>query len=1318
MQQGMLFHSLYAPQSGVDIEQMVITLRENLGVPAFERAWLRVVERHPVLRTSFRWEGLDQPFQDVHREVSLPLTQQDWRGLSAGQQEIRLKAYLQSDRRHGFDLTQAPLMRLAVFRLGEADYRCIWTFHHILLDGRSFPILMGEVFDFYEAFRQGQDLGLDQPRPYGDYIRWLQAQDPGRGEAFWRRWLKDFTAPTPLVVDRIGATVPGQDKSHGEQEDRLSSAATSALRSLAQKHQLTLNTMVQAAWALLLSRYSGEEDVLFGTTRACRRSSVEGAESMVGLFINTLPLRVRVPPHMPVLPWLRELRAQQIALREYEHTPLVKTQEWSEVPGGTPLFESLLVFENYHLNSTLRARGGTWANREFHLLEQTNYPLAVNAYAGSELLLKIAYDRRRFDDDTMARTLAHLKSLLEGMAANPDRQLSSLSLLTEGERHQLLVKWNETSLERAQRPDRCLHQLFEAQAERTPDAVAVVFPLTHPLGEPGHDQEERLTYRELNRRANQLAHYLRALGVGPEVRVAIYMERSLDMLVALLGVLKAGGAYVPLDPAYPRERLAFMLEDTGSPVLLTQSHLRGDLPDHRARVVCLDTEWEAIAASARGVENPTSGVTPENLAYVIYTSGSTGKPKGVLITHHNVVRLFRATQPWFHFDERDVWTLFHSYAFDFSVWEMWGALIYGGRLVVAPYWMSRSPKVFYNLLREQRVTVLNQTPSAFRQLMWAEESLGTASELALRLVIFGGEALELNSLRPWFDRHGDKDPRLVNMYGITETTVHVTYRPLTMADLNGAPGSVIGGPIPDLQIYVLDRQLQPVPVGVAGELYVGGAGLARGYLNRPKLTAERFVLHPFSGESGARLYKSGDLARYLPDGDIEYLGRIDHQVKVRGFRVELGEIETVLGQHPAVRESVVLAKEGPSGDKQLVAYIAPRQGPAPAVSELRGFLKRELPDYMVPAAFVSLDSLPLTPNGKVDRRALPTPDPARPDLKKVFVAPRDAVELQLAQIWEQVLDVQPVGIKDNFFDLGGHSLLAVRLFAQIEKAFGTNLPLATLFQRPTVEQLATLLHQAGGSTTGSSLVAIQPDGSKPPFFCIPGNLGNVFTDLGDLARHLGPDRPVYGLQDGIHNPVQIEALAARYVEEIRAVQPEGPYLLGGICSGSLVAFEMAQQLQAENQKVALLAMIEPPPPPIFGLRRYRDGILSILRLVVQRFRHHSRAFLQKGSIERGPYARLKAKVVANMWAVTRYVPQTYSGRVILFLAEGSSAGLPADSRTSWGEFVSDGIEMFVVPGSHDAITHTGVALDEAHVQVLAGKLRACIDSALAGDAGR
>lgn len=587
---------------------------------------------------------------------------------------------------------------------------------------------------------------------------------------------------------------------------------------------------------------------------------------------------------------------------------------------------------------------------------------------------------------------------------------------------------------------------FERQVDRSPEAVAITYG------------EQRWTYRDLNREANRLAHWLRTLGVGPEKLVGLFTERSPHTVVGILGILKAGGAYLPIDPVYPRERVAFMLEDAQAPVILTQRQLRDQLPPSPARIVVLDDPaggWQRQPET-----NPGAAATPDNLAYVIYTSGSTGKPKGALITHYNVVRLLQATEPWFRFNAADVWTFFHSPAFDFSVWEIWGALLYGGRLVIVPYATCRAPEDFYRLLVREGVTVLNQTPSAFRQLIAAEERLGAHPELALRYVIFGGEALAMHTLKPWFERHGDQRPRLVNMYGITETTVHVTYRPLSAADV--AAGSVIGVPIPDLQVYILTADQKPAPVNEPGEIYVGGAGLARGYLNRPELTAARFVPHPFSGEPGARLYRSGDLGRLLPTGEVEYLGRLDHQVKIRGFRIELGEIEAVLAQHVAVRESVVLA-QGQDEAKRLVAYVVLKPGAVASAGELRALLKSQLPDYMVPAQFLFLERIPLTDNGKIDRRALPDPAQAALVADDQYVAPREGLEQTIAAIWQAVLGVARVGSADNFFEVGGSSLLAVQVQRRLEDTLGRPVPITAVFQYPTIAALAQHLSRASAN---------------------------------------------------------------------------------------------------------------------------------------------------------------------------------------------------------------------------------------------------------------
>ena len=713
--------------------------------------------------------------------------------------------------------------------------------------------------------------------------------------------------------------------------------------------------------------------------------------------------------------------------------------------------------------------------------------------------------------------------------------------------------------------NKCIHQLFEEQVTQYPNAVALVF------------ENQQLTYRELNHRANQLAHYLQSLGVKPDDLVGICVERSLETIIGILGILKAGGAYVPLDPAYPQERIAYSLLDSQVTILLTIEKHLAILPSHKAQIVCLDLDWEMVAKSSK--ENLDSGVRPANLAYVIYTSGSTGKPKGVLIDHCNVVRLFSSTQHWYKFDHHDVWTMFHSYAFDFSVWEIWGALFYGGKLVVVPYLVSRSADTFYQLLVEEGVTVLNQTPSAFIQLIQVEQSshFHSKRKLNLRYVIFGGEALDLQSLKLWYDRHGDRNPQLVNMYGITETTVHVTYRPISLADLESR-SSIIGYPILDLQVYLLDQSLQQVKTGVVGEMYIEGAGLARGYLNRKELTTERFIKNPFSKNSESRLYKSGDLARYLPDGDLEYLGRIDHQVKIRGFRIELGEIETVIAANPDVSQTVAMVREDRPGNKIIVAYLVPRPNAAIEITGVHQQLQEKLPYYMIPAAFVILKSFPLTNNGKIDRRALPKPDAADLVSTAPYVAPQTLVEKQLTSMWAEVLNLKQVGIDDNFFELGGHSLLAVQLVSKMEQIFDTSIPLATLLKAPSIKQLVHLLQSEGLKDAWSPLVPIQTGGLKPPLFCIHGGGCHVLI-YRDLAIGLGAEQPVYGLQSPMIDPknptaLNTEKCATYYLQEIRLIQPQGPYYLAGLSAGGTIAFEIAQQLIAQNERVASLVMFD------------------------------------------------------------------------------------------------------------------------------------------------
>ena len=1049
-QQRLWFLSQLDPQSPAYNQPKAIRMKGTPDIEILKRSLETIIARHEVLRTTY--SAIDgQPSIAASHDVSIEVPTIDLSGYSETDREAELQSRIAELTERPFDLSRDLTLRTTLLKLGPAEFVLLLVTHHIASDGWSNEVLRRELTMLYEAFVAGEPNPLPElPIQYADYAvwqrEWVKGEILEKQLSFWKTQLLNIPV-LELPTDRSRPAI--QTSCGARQSMVLSRVLSDQLNDLSRNQEVTLFMTLLAAFQTLLCRYTGQDDIAVGSPIA-GRTRFE-FESLIGIFVNTLVLRTDLSGN----PSFRELlaRVRKVALEAYQHQDVPFEKVVEEVNpernlSHTPLFKVNFAFQNLPRQS-LELAGLTVSLTEIER-EPAKFDLTLYAWEEDQgLKISVVYNTDVFDASTMTRMLVHFETLLKGIVSNADQRISDLPILTEKERHQLIVECNEP---RRDYPKACILELFEKQVGRTPDAVAVIF------------DDQQLTYRELNTRANQLAHCLRRRGVGPETLIAICAERSLEMVIGLVGILKSGAAYLPLDPNYPAERIAFMLADSVVPVLLTQKCIStGPLSfvingSSTRETICLDSDWKIIAQES--TENPSKNVTPENLAYVIYTSGSTGKPKGVMVTHANIARLFSVTNAWFTFNDRDVWTLFHSYAFDFSVWEMWGALLYGGRLVVVPHWVSRSPGAFWELVKKENVTVLNQTPSAFRPLMsFAIGNVG-ADPLSLRWIIFGGEALDLQSLRPWMDCYGDHHPQLVNMYGITETTVHVTYRPLTLADTRSGSGSLIGRPIPDLQLYILDRHRQLVPIGVPGEVYVAGAGVARGYLNRPELTDERFILCSFDGQQQAvRLYRSGDRARRLSNGDFEYLGRVDNQVKIRGFRIEIGEIEAVLNHHPAVRGVAVVARENRAAENQLVAYVVLRQQETTTVGDLQSFMKAKLPDYMIPAAFVFLDILPLTPNGKVDRRALPEPDPGRPELEQAFVAPQNDLENNIATVWRDALHLEKVGIHDNFFDLGGHSLLLVQVHSRVQRLVSRDLSLIEMFEHPTVHSLADHLSQ-------------------------------------------------------------------------------------------------------------------------------------------------------------------------------------------------------------------------------------------------------------------
>ncbi|MEM1255608.1 MAG: amino acid adenylation domain-containing protein [Cyanobacteria bacterium P01_H01_bin.21] len=1065
LQQGLLFHTLYSAQPGVYVTQLCLTLQGNLNCLALQNAWQTVANRHPIFRTFPVWKKCVKPVQIVRREISLPWQQLDWGSLSDSQQQVQLDALLESDRQKGFDLNQAPLMRFVLIQLSHDVYSLVWSYHHILLDGWSMALVLQEVFNTYTANLAGNSVPQIAPFSYRSYVVWLEQQNQEKSLQFWREALQGFEAPTQLPVDhRVGFEITSSGNYH-EEHINFDTSTTSALKQCAQQHRLTLNTLLQGAWALLLSHYSNSDDIVFGVTVSGRQGSLPGIETGIGLFINTLPMRVTVPGSSSLLPWLTDLQTEFVELGQYEHTPLADIQQVSQIPSNTRLFDSIVIFENYPApNSTLTSQTGLEV-QQVRPLEQSHYPLTVMIVPGESLQIKVIGEAQSFERETIARILGHLQTVLESMVANFNQRLWDIAYLTDGEGYQLL-KWNDN---RADFPAHLsISQLFEAQAERSPQAAALKY------------LDTEWTYGNLNQRANQVAHYLRSLELGSTPVIGVCLQRSPDLVAALLGILKIGAIYLPLDPAYPSERLVWMLKDAQAAALITKQNLGNDLIQSTAaddsktdgsvnqsiKLVRLDIELEAI--SRQSAENLDQPITNE-IAYVIYTSGSTGKPKGVLGTHRGAINRFSWMWNAYPFEQHEICCQKTSLSFVDAVWEIFGPLLKGVKTVIVPDSILMDSSRFLDMLACDRITRIVLVPSLLRVLLESLEE-NPHSLPALKLWIASGEVLTPDVCQQFQNRL--PNAVLLNLYGSSEVSADVTAHAVS-APANSVP---IGSPISNTEVYILDRHRQPVPINVAGELYIGGAGLAAGYLHRPKLTNERFIPHLFCSEPEAKLFKTGDLARYRSNGQIEFLGRVDDQIKVRGYRIEVGEIEAALAQHSGIKESVVTAQTDRSGDFKLVAYWIGASAQTPAATELRQFLASKLPGFMVPSSFIRLEKLPLNPNGKVDRSKLTSVSVVHTPSTQSFISPKTDIEEKLVEIWKHILQTEHVGVEDNFFDLGGHSLLMMRVHNQLEVRLNCKISIVELFQYPTIRTLAQRLSQP---SQDSSLVAKQESTTSP-----------------------------------------------------------------------------------------------------------------------------------------------------------------------------------------------------------------------------------------------
>jgi len=1269
------------PGNGVYNLAFAVRLAGALDLDALQSALNEVVGRHEVLRAEFHVEG-DAPVQVILPRHAVGATSFDLSDIPAGTRDSRVSQLMSEEGGKPFDLSRGPLFRLRILRLSPSEHILLLVVHRIICDERSLEILFEELTACYSARVRGETWHPDEASV--GYLVFASAQrerlfsDELQSElAYWKQQLEGAPSSVDLPTDH---TRPPVQSFHGDTSTvQISSTLFEHLDHLSRSQQVTLFTTLFTAFNILLWRYSAQDDLVLGT-EVSGRTSPE-MQNAIGLFANTLVLRTNVSGDPGVSTILRQVHATVEAAHARQDLPfehLVDELNPERDLSRNPLFQIMFTVRNVPPHSwrmpnlTVKRLQAENANEKFDLT-------ADLLQRSDSLECSFSYNPDLFESATISRMMEAYCKLLEEISADPERRISELPLLGEAEQRKILLEFNETAAN--YRHDLCVHDFLEAQAKRTPEAIALICKGDH------------LTYAELNTRANLLAHYLRRRGVGPEVLVGICLERTPEMLVGILGILKAGGAYVPLDPAYPLGRLAAILDDAKAPVLITQQRLVDLLPQSTATTVSIDANWPDIARESG--ENPARNTKPGNLAYVLFTSGSTGRPKGVALEHRSAATFIQWAQSVFT-PEEVAGTLFStSICFDLSVFEMFVPLSMGGKVI-----MTENALFLPKLPNPDEVTLINTVPSAIAELVRMK-----AVPASVQVVNLAGEALPTSLAQQIYD--STRVRKLYNLYGPTEDTTYSTYTLVPRA------GEVtIGRPLANTQVYILDANARPTPIGVPGELYLAGEGLARGYFGRPDLTAERFVSNPFNANPRARMYRTGDLARFLPDGNIQYLGRVDNQVKIRGFRIELGEIEAVLARHSAVQTAVVMAREDKPGDKRLVAYLIFVPGKEASSANLRGFLKESLPEYMIPSAFVKMDAIPLTPNGKINRRALPAPDWSQIE-SGASIAPRDQLEVMLVKTWRKVLGIPNISVTDNFFDLGGHSLLAARLLSEVEKITGRQIPLSVLFRGATVESLAQLIREGGEANPDPVVMEIQSGGDGLPFFAV-ASPGVETLGFGLLARHMGPDRPVYKLQG--HAPIvvgrpftkeDLRLLSQEYIAAMRAVQPEGPYCLGGMCEGVQIAERLVCDLEAQGQEVSLFAIFD-----TWVLQHSQRVWLWRIEYLRQRLREFKNMnFSQQWeTCKRAVGTRLRMLTGEsrgrNEWYraywPADFTPCRFRAPVVLFKRPKQPFYYVDDPQMGWGQRSQSGVEIHEIEFDHEEI------LREPYVHPLGEQLEACM----------